>query len=173
MAKGVVDGFEVVQINEDHRVTAVVGFFLDVFQKSPVVGQLGEGVFAEQCLEFSLSFADGRSVLEIASRCVEIVNGTAAAAEDEEEFVEIVEEIVVSVVSTPFLSGGANRRLGCSIAASGSREKNIAGRMSRDLRLPDPSTTWIGRIIALIASWAHNLLARASPGLKAWRTMMI
>ena len=70
-----------------------------------------------------------------------------------------MEEIVVSVVSTPFLSGGANRRLGCSIAASGSREKNIAGRMSRDLRLPDPLQTWIGRIIA-IASWAHNLLAR-------------
>ena len=83
-----------------------------------------------------------------------------------------MEEIVVSVVSTPFLSGGANRRW-CSIAASGSREKNIAGRMSRDLRLPDPSQTWIGRIILVaIASWAHNLLARAS-GLKAWRTMMI
>jgi hypothetical protein len=80
-----------------------------------------------------------------------------------------VEEIVVSV-STPFLSGGANRRW-CSIAASGSRGKIIAGRMSRDLRLPDPLQTWIGRIIA-IASWAHNLLARAS-GLKAWRTMMI
>ena len=83
-----------------------------------------------------------------------------------------MEEIVVSVVSTPFLSGGA-KRCWCSIAASGSREKNIAGRMSRDLRLPDPLQTWIGRIIALIASWAHNLLARASPGLKAWRTMMI
>ena len=38
VSKGVVDVFEVVQVNEQHGKAAAIHFLLDIFKKPPVIG---------------------------------------------------------------------------------------------------------------------------------------
>ena len=62
VTKGVIDVFEVVQVNEQDGKLGISLFLLDVCLKCPVVGQACELVFVQEILEFFFSFANGADV---------------------------------------------------------------------------------------------------------------
>ena len=62
VTKGVIDVFEVVQVNEQDGKLGISLFLLDVCLKCPVVGQTCELVFVEQILQSFFRFTNRANV---------------------------------------------------------------------------------------------------------------